>query len=57
MTTPERLPAPRPRRQILDEETADRFEPEREEAGVEDAWVKDFIRRLAQTIRSIGGKK
>ncbi len=55
MTTPEQLPAPPHRSQILDEETVDRFEPDTPER--EDAWVKDFIRRLAQTIRSIGGKK
>jgi hypothetical protein len=45
----------RRRRQILDDETLDRFEldtPERKSA-----WVKDFIDRFAGVIRNIGGKR
>ena len=53
MTTPEQelLRTTRRRRQIMDDRTMDRLEldtPQRE-----DAWVKDFIGRLAGVIRSI----
>jgi hypothetical protein len=53
MTTPELqlLAAQRRKRKILDELTMDRLEldtPERE-----DAWVKDFIGRLAGALRNI----
>jgi hypothetical protein len=52
MPTPEhRLITVRRRRQILDDQTMDRLEldtPERE-----DAWVKDFIGRLAGVFRNI----
>jgi hypothetical protein len=53
MTTPEQILARR-RRQIMDDRTLDRLElntPERE-----NAWVSDFIGRLAGVIRSLGGK-
>jgi len=55
MTTPEQGLVARRRRQILGDETMDRLEldtPERE-----DAWVKDFIDRLAGVIRNLGGKR
>ena len=52
-TTPEQPPARR-RRQILDDETLDRFEHETPEQ--KSAWVKDFIDRLAGVVRNIGGK-
>jgi hypothetical protein len=52
-TTPEQPLAGR-RRQILDDETFDRFQldtPERKSA-----WVKAFIGGLTRVIRNIGGK-
>ena len=47
MTTPEQIPVKR-HRQIFDDKQA---EPEHESA-----WVNDFIARLAESLRSIGGK-
>ncbi len=54
MTTPERLLARR-RRQIMDDETGEPRELHTTEH--EDSWVRDFIARLAEVIRSMGGKK
>jgi hypothetical protein len=51
MTTPEQRLLRRRRRQIFDDQAMDRLEldtPERE-----DAWVKDFIGRLAGILRYI----
>jgi len=50
MTTPERIQARR-HRQIFDDKTLERTDPEREAA-----WVNDFIARLAKALRNIGGK-
>jgi hypothetical protein len=54
MTAPEQLLTPRRRRQILDDETMERLE-----LGTprEDAWVSEFISRLAGVIRSLGRKR
>jgi hypothetical protein len=53
MTNPERQQvSARRRRQIMDDQMMDRLElntPERK-----DAWVRDFIRRLAGAMRNIG---
>jgi hypothetical protein len=57
MTTPERLFVARRRRQILDDETLDRLVLDMPVPEREDAWVKDFIGRLADIIRGVGGKK
>ena len=57
MTTPERLFVARRRRQILDDETMDRLVLDMPAPEREDAWVKDFIGRLADIIRGVGGKK
>jgi hypothetical protein len=54
MTTPEQILARR-QRLIMDDRTMDRLElntPERE-----NAWVSDFIGRLAGAIRHLGGKR
>ena len=50
MTTPERVQA-RHHRQIFDNRTVEQTEP-----GREAAWVNDFIARLTEALRSIGGK-
>jgi hypothetical protein len=52
MTTPEQRLLTRRRRQILDDETMDRLDPDTPER--KDAWVRDFIARLAGVIRSKG---
>ena len=57
MTTPERLLVARRRRQILDDETMDRLVLDMPVPEREDAWVKDFIVRLADIIRGVNGKK
>ena len=57
MTTPERLLVARRRRQILDDETMDRLVLDMPVPEREDAWVKDFIVRLADIIRGVSGKK
>lgn len=54
MPTPKKAPALR-HRQILDDETIEQRELHTPEH--EDAWVRDFIGRLAGMIRSIGGKR
>jgi len=55
MTTPEQLLAPRRRRQIFDDETLERFEPDKPER--ENAGVKDFFDHLAAVIRNLRGKR
>jgi hypothetical protein len=57
MTTPERLLVARRRRQILDDETMDRLVLDMPVPEREDAWVKDFIGRLADIISGVNGKK
>jgi hypothetical protein len=59
MTLP--VPASRKRRlQILDDETRDtpRFDPSAHDGASAsgDIWVRDFIARLAASVRSIGRK-
>lgn len=54
MTTPEKA-LPHHHRQILDDETIEPREPHTPERG--EAWVRDFIGRLARVIRTIGGKR
>jgi len=48
------------RRQILTDETGDdpRFDPRARENALipDDAWVKNFVGRLTDMVRSIGGK-
>jgi len=68
MTIPERFPPKlssqkttveqrlvRRRRQILDDETLDRFELDT--PGRKGAWMKEFIDRFAGVIRNIGSKR
>jgi hypothetical protein len=50
MTTPEQQLLRR-QRQILDDRTMDQLELDTPEH--EDAWVKDFIRRLAGILRNV----
>jgi hypothetical protein len=45
----------RRRRQILDDESVEPFEPDTPES--ENAWVMNFIDHLAGVIRNIGGKR
>jgi len=53
MATPEQqLLTARRGRQIMDDQTMDRLELNTQER--EDAWVRDFIGRLAGVIRNIG---
>jgi hypothetical protein len=52
MVTPEEHLA-RHRRQIMDDGTDEPSEP----ATHEDSWIRDFIDRLAGTIRKIGSDK
>jgi hypothetical protein len=55
MTTSEQLLTARRRRQILDDETLEPFEPEKPEK--ENAGVKGFIDHLAGVIRNLRGNR
>ena len=50
--------SPKRRLQILDDETRDapRYDPGDGGSEPEDIWVRDFIVRLAATVRSMGRK-
>ena len=54
MTTPEQVLIRRRQRQMMDDQAMDRHTPRTPES--EDAWVKDFIGRLAGALRNIGRK-
>ncbi len=59
MTPPEQ-DSPKQRRQILDNESGkvERFDARgNEHAGIhDDTWVRNFVARLAELVRKIGGK-
>jgi hypothetical protein len=56
MTTAEQLLAGRRRRQILNDDEAG-SQQVAEALQRDDAWMKDFMDRLAGVIRSIGSRK